>query len=96
MRRDARPVRRTDLSLDISAGQHDSMPRNFGMLSIIGLAYTVLNSWTAMATSMSTSLFSGGPSAILWGIAPAFIGNLCMAASLGEPKSIQSADRRHL
>jgi hypothetical protein len=42
------------------------------------------HSWTAMATSLSLALPSGGPTAVIWGIAPSFIGNLAMAASMAE------------
>jgi choline transport protein len=42
------------------------------------------SSWTAMATSLSLALPSGGPTAVIWGIAPSFIGNLAMAASMAE------------
>jgi hypothetical protein len=60
------------------------------------MAYAVLNSqvlvvalahssrWTAMAASLSIALPSGGPTAVIWGIIPSFIGNICMAASLAE------------
>lgn len=32
-----------------------------------GLAYCVLNSWTAMAASLNLSISSGGPSVVVWG-----------------------------
>lgn len=37
-----------------------------------------------MAASLNLALPSGGPTAVIWGIVPSFIGNLCMAASLAE------------
>lgn len=37
-----------------------------------------------MATSLSVALPSGGPTAVIWGIVPSFIGNLAMAASMAE------------
>jgi len=37
-----------------------------------------------MAASLSVALPSGGPSAVIWGIIPSFIGNLCMALSMAE------------
>ncbi|AAW43538.1 choline transporter, putative [Cryptococcus deneoformans JEC21] len=58
--------------------------KNFHLMSLVGLAYAILNSWTAMATSLSVALPSGGPSAVIWGIVPSFIGNLSMAASMAE------------
>nr|ODN91204.1 choline transporter [Cryptococcus depauperatus CBS 7841] len=58
--------------------------RNFHFMSLVGLAYAILNSWTAMAVSLSVALPSGGPTAVIWGIVPSFIGNLAMAASMAE------------
>jgi len=37
-----------------------------------------------MAASLSVALPSGGPTAVIWGIVPSFIGNLAMAASMAE------------
>ncbi|TYJ54718.1 hypothetical protein B9479_004658 [Cryptococcus floricola] len=58
--------------------------KNFHLMSLVGLAYAILNSWTAMAVSLSVALPSGGPTAVVWGIIPSFIGNLAMAASMAE------------
>lgn len=52
--------------------------------AIVGLAYAILNSWTAMATSLSIALPSGGPTAVVWGLIVSFLGNLAMSASLAE------------
>ncbi|KAM0786528.1 hypothetical protein ACM66B_001985 [Microbotryomycetes sp. NB124-2] len=64
--------------------QHGVGPRNFNLLSIIGLAYATLNSPTAGSTSLSVALPSGGNTVVLWGLVVAFIGNLAMALSLAE------------
>lgn len=64
--------------------QHGVGPRNFNLLSIIGLAYATLNSPTAGSTSLSVALPSGGNSVVLWGLVVAFLGNLAMALSLAE------------
>ncbi|GAA5912578.1 hypothetical protein JCM8208_002001 [Rhodotorula glutinis] len=64
--------------------QNHGQLKNFSMLSLIGLAYCILNSWTAMAASLSVVLPSGGPVAMLWGLVIAAIGNLATAASLSE------------
>ncbi|WVQ79456.1 hypothetical protein IAT38_001555 [Cryptococcus sp. DSM 104549] len=58
--------------------------KHFHLMSLVGLAYAILNSWTAMAVSLSVALPSGGPTAVIWGIIPSFIGNLAMAASMAE------------
>ncbi|WVW86645.1 hypothetical protein I302_108698 [Kwoniella bestiolae CBS 10118] len=65
-------------------GEIVAPPKHFRLLSLVGLAYAILNSWTAMAASLSIALPSGGPTAVIWGIVPSFIGNLAMAASMAE------------
>jgi hypothetical protein len=56
----------------------------FTLLSAVGLAFAILNSWTAMAASLSLALPSGGPTAVIWGVIVSGIGNICIAASLAE------------
>lgn len=65
-------------------GVKQELQRNFSRISMLGLAFAILNSWTALAASLSLALPSGGPSAILWGLITAGICNLCLAASLAE------------
>jgi len=60
------------------------MERQFSFFSIIGLAFAILNSWTAMAASLNIVLPSGGPVAMLWGLLVSAIGALCLSASLAE------------
>ncbi|GAA6010600.1 hypothetical protein JCM11491_002990 [Sporobolomyces phaffii] len=64
--------------------QNHGQLKDFSMLAMIGLAYAILNSWVAMAASLSLSLPSGGPVATLWGLVVSFLGNLAMAASMAE------------
>ncbi|POS79173.1 hypothetical protein DHEL01_v202448 [Diaporthe helianthi] len=65
-------------------GVKQELQRNFSRVSMLGLAFAILNSWTALAASLSLALPSGGPSAILWGLITAGICNLALAASLAE------------
>lgn len=65
-------------------GHKAELDRNFSPLSMLGLAFAILNSWTALAASLSLALPSGGPVAVIWGLATAGICNLCLAASLAE------------
>jgi choline transport protein len=66
--------------------------RHFKLLSLSKSSYfalrepltAILNSWTAMATSLSIALPSGGPTAVVWGLIVSFLGNLAMSASLAE------------
>ncbi|KAJ3499698.1 hypothetical protein NLG97_g151 [Lecanicillium saksenae] len=69
-------------------GHKAELNRNFSMLSMLGLAFAVLNSWTALSASLSVSLSSGGSTSIVWGdiqgLVTAGVCNLCIATSLAE------------
>ncbi|KPM46170.1 hypothetical protein AK830_g271 [Neonectria ditissima] len=65
-------------------GHAQSFKRNFSRWTMLGLAFAILNSWTALAASLSLALPSGGPIAIIWGLVTAGICNLSLAASLAE------------
>ncbi|KAM3531007.1 hypothetical protein MY4038_004679 [Beauveria bassiana] len=65
-------------------GHRAELNRNFSMLSMLGLAFAVLNSWTALSASLSVSLSSGGSTSIVWGLVTAGVCNLCIATSLAE------------
>ncbi|TVY49112.1 Amino-acid permease-like protein [Lachnellula occidentalis] len=49
-------------------GHKGELNRNFSPLSMLGLAFAILNSWTALAASLSLALPSGGPTSVLWGL----------------------------
>lgn len=51
--------------------------------SMLGMAYAILDSNTALSTSLSLALPAGGPTAVLWGLLVASFCNVCTAASLG-------------
>ncbi|KAG8534400.1 uncharacterized protein KY384_001245 [Bacidia gigantensis] len=67
-----------------SLGHEQELHRNFSPLAMLGLAFAILNSWTALSASLSLSLPSGGPTSVIWGLITAGICNLCLAASLAE------------
>lgn len=67
-----------------SMGHAQSLQRNFSTLSMLGLAFAILNSWTALSASLSLALPSGGPTSVVWGLVTAGICDLCLAASLAE------------
>jgi choline transport protein len=74
---------RDDIQL-AELGHAQSFNRQFTRWSMLGLAFAILNSWTALAASLSLALPSGGPVAVIWGLVTAGICNLSLAASLGE------------
>ncbi len=65
-------------------GHAQELKRNFSTLSMLGLAFAILNSWTALSASLSLALPSGGPTAVIWGLVTSGICDLCLAASLAE------------
>lgn len=65
-------------------GHKQELKRNFSMLSMLGLAFAILNTWTALAASITLALPSGGSSSVIWGLVVAGICNMCLAASLAE------------
>ncbi|MCJ1353349.1 MAG: hypothetical protein MMC33_003334 [Icmadophila ericetorum] len=65
-------------------GHKGELKRQFSLLSMLGLAFAILNSWTALAASLSLALPSGGSTSVVWGLITAGICNLCIAASMAE------------
>ena len=78
-------VHYTDYELPLQAlGHKGELQRNFSLLSMLGLAFAILNSWTALASSLSLAISSGGSTSVIWGLLTAGICNLALAASLAE------------
>ncbi|EPE32742.1 hypothetical protein GLAREA_07876 [Glarea lozoyensis ATCC 20868] len=65
-------------------GHKAELNRNFSPLAMLGLAFAILNSWTALSASLSLALPSGGSTSVLWGLITAGICNLSLAVSLAE------------
>ncbi|KAI1323105.1 amino acid permease [Xylariaceae sp. FL0255] len=65
-------------------GHKQELKRSFSTISMLGLAFAILNTWTALAASINLALPSGGPSAVIWGLVAAGICNGCLAASMAE------------
>lgn len=65
-------------------GHEQQLNRNFSLLSMLGMGFAILNSWTALAASLSLALPSGGSTSVLWGLITSGICDLCLAASLAE------------
>ena len=78
----------TEGELLTQLGYRQELQRNFSFLSMVGMAFAILNSWTALAASLNVALPSGGPTAILWGLCLAAIGQLAVSASLAEICSV--------
>ncbi|TXT07728.1 uncharacterized protein COLE_04652 [Cutaneotrichosporon oleaginosum] len=61
-----------------------SSERSFSFFSCLGLAFTTLNSWCAVAASLPLVLPSGGSVSMVWGLVVSTFGTMAMALSLAE------------
>jgi hypothetical protein len=58
------------------------LKRRFSMFACLGIAFAILNSWTAMASSLQIVLPSGGSVTMVWGLMVSSIGAFLMVLSL--------------
>ena len=49
-----------------ASGHIDQLHRQYGLLSICGLALTVDNAWVALGTSLAISVYNGGAPGVIW------------------------------
>ena len=63
-----RKVSEADAAQLAAMGHKGELNRTFTPLAMLGLAFAILNSWTALAASLSLALPSGGPTSVLWGL----------------------------
>ncbi|KAI9374179.1 amino acid/polyamine transporter I [Aspergillus egyptiacus] len=80
---DTASLHHDDLQL-AAMGHRPELKRQFSTWALLGLAFAVLNSWTALSARLSISLTSGGSTSVVWGLVTAGFCNLCIAASLAE------------
>lgn len=73
-----------DETLERMGIKSDLNRHGFSGFSMLGMAFSVVNSWCAIGTTVNASLPSGGPSAATWGMAVAGIFNMACGVSLGE------------
>ncbi|KAH1455434.1 hypothetical protein KXW65_008596 [Aspergillus fumigatus] len=72
------------MSSESGSSSGAQLAKNFSRISLLGLAFITLNSWTAFSSALPLSLTSGGPTSIIWGLLTAGVCTLCTAASLAE------------
>ncbi|RCI08787.1 hypothetical protein L249_4780 [Ophiocordyceps polyrhachis-furcata BCC 54312] len=65
-------------------GHKQELKRHLSTASMLGLAFAILNTWTALAASLSIALPSGGCTSVVWGLVVAGVFNFCLAASMAE------------
>ena len=67
-----------------SSGHPDQLHRQYGLLSICGLALTVDNAWVAVGTSLALSIYNGGAPGVIWELWIAAFYYSFIAASIAE------------
>lgn len=63
---------------------HPRLDRNFSVLSLIGIAFCMSNSWFGISASMITGISSGGTVLIIYGIIWITLISMAVGASLSE------------
>ena len=75
-----------------ASGHADSLNRQYGLISICGLALTVDNAWVALGTSLAVSIYNGGPPGVIWELWVAVFYYSFINASIAElASSVPSA-----
>lgn len=65
-------------------GYLQPMERKFSVLSVLGAAYSLTNSWWGLSTSLVTGLGSGGSALLVYGTILETIVSTAVAATLSE------------
>ncbi|CAI7570702.1 unnamed protein product [Penicillium pancosmium] len=74
----------TDASRLAEMGYTQDLNRNFSILSLIGIAFCMSNSWFGISASMITGINSGGTTLIIYGLLWITIVSLAVGSSLAE------------
>lgn len=65
-------------------GYQQDLRRNFSLWSVLGVAFSLTNSWFGVSASMVTGINSGGPVLLIYGIVLIALITSCAAISLSE------------
>lgn len=64
------------------------LQKRFSKLTMTGMAFAILNTWIALASTLAIVLPSGGSVAFVYGFIFCVVCNFCIAASMGEMASV--------
>ncbi len=67
-----------------ASGHRDQLQRQYGLLSICGLALCIDNAWIAFGGSLSVAVLNGGPPGILYEFIVACVYYAFIGASIAE------------
>lgn len=65
-------------------GYTQDMNRNFSVWSVLGVGFSLTNSWFGISAAMITGINSGGPLLIIYGIILIALISTCVGVSLSE------------
>lgn len=65
-------------------GYEQTMPRNFSVLSVLGIGFSLTNSWFGISAALVTGINSGGPLLIIYGIILIALVSTCVGITLSE------------
>src|SRR5271154_2653509 len=65
-------------------GYTQDMCRNFSVWSVLGVGFSLTNSWFAISAALVTGINSGGPVLLIYGIIAMFLVSICVGVSLSE------------
>ncbi|KAG7191734.1 choline transporter [Scheffersomyces spartinae] len=73
-----------DLDMAAETGYKPELRRNFSVLSLLGVGFGLTNSWFGISASLITSIASGGPMIVVYGIIIVALVSSCIAITLSE------------
>ena len=77
-----------ELDLDalklVEMGYTQDMKRNYSVLSVLGVGFSLTNSWFGISAALITGINSGGPVLIIYGIILIAVLSTCVGISLSE------------
>ncbi|KAF2190535.1 choline transport protein-like protein [Zopfia rhizophila CBS 207.26] len=65
-------------------GYTQDLKRNFSVWSVLGVGFSLTNSWFGISAAMITGIYSGGPLLIIYGIILIALISTCVGISLSE------------
>jgi choline transport protein len=69
---------------NIEMGYHQDMRRKFSVWSVLGVGFSLTNSWFGISAALVTGINSGGPVCIVYGIILIALISTCVGISLSE------------
>lgn len=74
----------SDIAKQYDVGYSEDVQRNFSLLSLIGIAFSMSNSWFGISASLITGIDSGGTVLLVYGLLFIAALSYCIGASLSE------------